>query len=139
MSALARLYLLYAILGVVLGFVLSRIGFTNYDELHRMFLFADMRMLLSFAGAAVFAMAVFHVFNPYKLIPVKHFHRGTVAGTVLFGIGWALSGSCPGIAWIQLGEGQLGAIITLIGLLAGALTYKALRPRLFRWDNGACE
>ena len=45
--------------------------------------------------------------------------RRHVVGSVLFGIGWAVSGSCPGPVAAQLGLGRLSALFTLAGLLLG--------------------
>ena len=47
--------------GVLLGFSLSRIGFSSYDELHRMFVFADWRMFFTFAGALMLTGLMFQV------------------------------------------------------------------------------
>ena len=42
-----------AVIGVLFGFSLSRIGFSSWDEVHRMFTFADLRLFLTFVGAVV--------------------------------------------------------------------------------------
>jgi len=129
----------YALLGLGMGFALSRIGFSNYGELHRMFVFADLRLLYTFAGAVAFTMIGFMVFAHGRRIPSKPFHPGTIPGSILFGAGWALTGSCPGIAIVQLGEGQLPAAFTLLGILFGVWVYRQAHPRFFNWDTGACE
>lgn len=132
-------HLVHAFLGLGLGFALSRIGFSNYSEIHRMFIFSDLRLLFTFAGAVMLSMIGFFVLARGHQIPRKHFHPGTVPGSILFGAGWALTGSCPGIAIVQLGEGQLAAAFTLLGILFGVWAYRQAHAQIFNWDTGACE
>lgn len=129
----------YAILGLLMGMVLSFIGFTNYDELHKMFLFADLRMLFAFAGAVVFALLFFHFFVYGLPRETKVWHPGVIPGGMIFGAGWAISGSCPSIALVQIGEGQLAAIFTVFGILFGVWFYKQVHRRFFSWDSGSCN
>ncbi len=130
---------IYAFLGLFMGFALSRIGFTNYSELHRMFVFSDLRLLFTFAGAVALSMIGFAILARGQHIPTKPFHPGTIPGSILFGAGWALTGSCPGIAIVQLGEGQLPAVFTLLGILFGVWAYRQAQAQMFNWDTGACE
>lgn len=54
---------------------------------------------------------------------------GLVWGSALFGVGWALSGVCPGTALAQVGEGQLAGAVVVLGILGGAwLKVRASRP-----------
>ncbi|HEB87919.1 MAG TPA: hypothetical protein ENI68_13020 [Gammaproteobacteria bacterium] len=131
-------YLFYAFLGLAMGFVVARIGFADYDELHRMFIFADLRMLFSFMGAVVLSMLILAPFA--KKIPKQHkiFQPGTIPGSMLFGFGWAISGACPSLVFVQLGSGKLAAIFTLIGIYLGVLLHKKIHARYFRWDTGSC-
>ena len=68
----------------------------------------------------------------------RRLHQGTIVGGILFGAGWALSGACPGIALVQIGEGQLGAIATLGGILVGNWIYAAAHERWLRWPTEGC-
>lgn len=123
-----------------LGFCLSRIGFSSWDEVHRMFVFADLRMTLAFAvGVAVLVPAWPLLARAQRVRwPRREVHRGTLAGGLLFGAGWALCGACPSIALVQLGEGQLAALVTLAGVLLGNALYGEAHARWFRWDTGSC-
>lgn len=135
--------LLTIVLGVVFGFCLSRIGFTSWDEVHAMFTFSDLRLVIAF-GTAVALLSVGWVvvrrlrpsdpaFSPRPI------HKGTLVGGVLFGAGWALSGACPSIALVQLGEGKLGALVTLVGIFLGNALYAEVHERYFRFSVGSCE
>lgn len=137
-----REVLLTLALGVLMGFALSRIGFSSWDEVHRMFTFADLRMFLAFCAAVVFLAVSWRVLA--KLAPSRTnfrnrpVHKGSLAGGVLFGVGWALTGACPSITMVQLGEGQLAAVWTLVGVFTGNWLYSVVHQRYFRWELGSC-
>jgi len=136
---LKRVHLRYAIYGLFFGFILSRIGFSSFGEVHRMFTFADLRLLLTFAsGVAISALGFWFVGQGDFRTP-KPIHKGTIAGSALFGIGWAITGACPAIVLVQLGEGQLPALATLAGLALGTGLYPRIHARFFRWAPSSCD
>lgn len=131
---------LLGVMGVGFGFALSRMGFSSWDEVHNMFTFSDLRLLLSFMLAVGLLTASWIAIR--KLTGAswagRAVHPGTLAGGAIFGVGWALSGSCPSIALVQLGEGQLGALVTLLGILGGNYLYALVHERYFRWSTSSC-
>ncbi len=135
---LSQAHLRSAIMGLMMGFSLSYIGFTSFDEVHKMFLFADLRLLFTFAGAVMFAMVFFNFFVEGMPPKGKRFHPGIIPGGLLFGVGWAVTGSCPSIALVQLGEGQLAAGFTLLGIVFGVWAYRHVHRMFFNWDRGSC-
>ena len=56
----------------------------------------------------------------------KPYQHGLIAGAFLFGIGWAMTASCPGTVPAMLGEGKISALFTLTGLLLGTMAYGVL-------------
>ena len=134
--------LLTGLLAVLMGFVLSRIGYSSWDDVHAMFVFSDLRMFFAFGVAVMVLFVASRALA--KLSPGRvHFrarpvHKGTLLGSLLFGAGWAISGACPSIALVQLGEGQLAAGYTLLGVLAGNWLYGAVHMRWLRWDTASC-
>ena len=67
--------------------------------------------------------------EPVKILK-KKFNRGYVYGAILFGIGWGLTGACPGPIYVQIGSGLSIAIVILLSALAGTWVYSYLRERL---------
>jgi uncharacterized membrane protein YedE/YeeE len=53
-------------------------------------------------------------------IELKALHRGNVAGGLIFGVGWSLTGMCPGPILVNIGEGKVYALAALAGALVGA-------------------
>ena len=73
--------------GLLLGFTVARLGFADFNELHRMLLFRDLRLLLAFATAVTLTIILFRIFQrKLKLAPVA-LHKGTIPGAALFGLG----------------------------------------------------
>lgn len=129
---------LVALFGLLLGYSLSRIGFTDYDELHAMFTFADLRMLYVFAAAVCGSAVAYALLRRARPLPRRVVHKGTIAGGLLFGVGWALSGACPGAALAQLGEGKLHGAVAVVGIALGALAFRVAQARWLRVDRGTC-
>lgn len=130
------------VIAIAFGFALSRIGFSSWDEVHAMFTFADLRMFLAFCTAVVVLGISWPLLTralpSRSLFRTRELHRGTIAGGLLFGMGWALCGACPSIAAVQVGEGQLAALWTLGGIVAGNFLYGAVHARYLRWDTRSC-
>ena len=53
---------------------------------------------------------------------------GIIAGGAIFGVGWAVSGYCPGTCVVGSSEGKLDAVATLVGALVGALIFAWVFP-----------
>ncbi len=132
-------YLLYGFLGTLMGFILARIGFANYDEINKMFAFTDFRLLLTFATSVVVLMVVRLIFRKRFPKQDKFIQPGTVPGSMLFGFGWAVTGACPSLVFVQLGQGHLPALMTLFGIYVGVVFYRKMHAKYFLWDVGSCS
>jgi uncharacterized protein len=126
--------------GLLLGFALGFIGFADWGEVHKMFTFQDLRLVLVFGGGVTLTGIGLNLLvkDVRKKFP-KPIHKGTLLGGALFGAGWALSGACPAIVMVQLGEGRLPALLTGAGVIAGTWTYGRVHRKFFRWDSGGCD
>jgi hypothetical protein len=60
----------------------------------------------------------------------KPYHKGTLMGGVIFGLGWALTGACPGPVFTLVGNGYSVFIITLVSAVAGTWAYGSLKEKL---------
>lgn len=133
-------HLLVAGFGGAMGFALARMGFADYAEVQRLFAFADLRLLFCFATAVGLGMIGFAVLRRLRAAPApRPIHRGTVPGGLLFGAGWALTGACPSVVLVQLGQGYLPAFITATGVLLGVWAYRKINRHYLRWDSGSCD
>jgi uncharacterized membrane protein YedE/YeeE len=64
------------------------------------------------------------------VIPTKKFHWGNVYGGLIFGLGWAITGACPGPLFAQIGSGFGVITVTLLSAIAGTWVYGLLRDKL---------
>lgn len=125
--------------GVVFGFVFSRGGFSDWHELHGMFRLQEWDPAIAFATVVLITAPLWLLLKRYEARPViKPLHPGSVPGGLLFGMGWALSGACPALALVQLGEGKGLAAFTLAGIVIGNYGYSVVHERYFRWHVASC-
>ncbi len=132
---------LYLLLGVAFGYVLMRSEVISWFRIQEMFHFQSFRMY-GIIGSAVATAALsialikrtgMKSIDGEKIsIPAKHLGSGIryAAGGILFGLGWALTGACPGPLFALIGAGVSVSIITAASALAGTWLYGWLRPLL---------
>lgn len=128
----------YVLLGTIFGFVLSRSGAADYDYIQGMFLFERFQ-LYGIIGTAVLLTApglwaIKRWGRTATGAPIaierKPMHRGTVVGSLLFGVGWSMTGMCPGPILVNIGEGKVYALAALAGAVAGAALFGVSYERL---------
>jgi hypothetical protein len=125
MTALTPLYLG---LGIVFGLALSRSGAADYNFIQGMFLFENFQLYGIIGSAVAFTMPLLYLLKRYGrtvtgtpiTIELKAMNRGTIVGGALFGVGWSITGMCPGPILVNVGEGKLYALAALAGALLGA-------------------
>ncbi len=130
--------LLYLVLGTLFGFALSRSGAADYDYIQGMFLFERFQLygilatgvLLTAPGLWLIKRRARTLSGTPIEIELKPMNRGTIAGSLLFGVGWSLTGMCPGPILVNIGEGKVYALAALAGAVAGAALFGSLYERL---------
>jgi uncharacterized membrane protein YedE/YeeE len=60
----------------------------------------------------------------------RTFNKGQIYGGLIFGLGWAITGACPGPLYAQIGTGATVISITLLSAIAGTWLYGYFRERL---------
>lgn len=128
-------------LGVLFGFLMSHAGATTYDFHAKMFLFEDMQLMKVIVTAVVIAMIGVWLLKKYQVTAIatgdkvdfvkKPYQKGLVLGAMLFGIGWGMTASCPGTIPAMIGEGKIGGLFALLGLLLGTMAYGILQTFIY--------
>jgi uncharacterized membrane protein YedE/YeeE len=118
-----------ALCGALFGFGLALSGMVRPQVVLAFLAGRDLGLLLVMGGAVVVTLAAYRL-GPRLLArpwlgPRFHAHpsvldRDTLVGSALFGIGWGLSGVCPGPAIAGLGTGSWELVWALAGIVAGA-------------------
>ena len=132
-------YLIVLILGTFFGIVIAKSEVISWFRIQKMFRFQEAHMYLVMFSAILVGVVSLQLIKRMGITPVtgeplqikeKPFQKGIVFGGILFGLGWAVTGACPGPIYAQIGAGELPALATLGGALLGAYLYALLRPRL---------
>lgn len=129
----------YLVVGLLFGIIFVKAEIISWFRIQEMFRLQSFYMYGVIGSAVVVGMlSVFLIrkFNVKTLageeikIAPKFFHQGQIYGGVLFGLGWALTGACPGPLFAQIGSGYLAVIVTLLSAILGTWTYGATRKWL---------
>lgn len=132
-------YIVALLLGVFFGFSLNKAGLTKYHKIVNVFRFTDMAVLKFMMTALVVSMAGLYTLRGLGLVtfpaPPATYIVGNLVGGLIFGVGMALSGYCPGTCAAGAGEGKLDYIVPgILGFLTGAaiygLTYQQVFPAI---------
>ena len=115
--------------GMLFGFGLTWSGMTRPEVVLSFLRFEDYGLMLVLGSAVFTTLVVFQLAPRLMDRPVleknfdTHFTadtKSTLIGAALFGVGWGISGVCPGPAIAGLGSGNWPLLISLLGLFAGA-------------------
>ena len=132
-------YIRVLLVGTYFGIVLVKAEVVVWERIHRMFLFQEAHMYLIIATAIAVALPAMLLIKRFEVKSVskepiaykpKPYHKGVIIGGTIFGMGWAITGACPGPIYAQIGGGAWPAIITFFGALAGMYLYAAMRSKL---------
>ena len=119
---------LAVVIGAVFGFVLDRVGATNPQYILKMLNLTDMHLaktILLAIGTSSVLLFGGHLLGVVDIghMSVKTAHLGVLVGGVIFGVGWALSGYCPGTGVCAAASGRKDALFFVAGGLLGAAAY----------------
>jgi uncharacterized protein len=131
----------YFLLGGFFGMVLLEAEAISWFRIQEMFRFDSFQMYGILGTAILTAAMSLGVIKRVGLrapdgtplgLPPKTLGNGVryVAGGTIFGIGWGLTGACPGPLVALVGAGKTVMIVAILSALAGTWTYGKLRPRL---------
>ena len=133
--------LAYFVLGCLFGIVLIKSEVVSWFRIQEMFRFQAFHMYgiissaIATAAISIFLLKRFGVrtlTGEPITVPPKQLGRGYrywIGGT-LFGLGWALTGACPGPLFALTGSGLTVFALTIVSALAGTWLYGYFRPRL---------
>jgi uncharacterized membrane protein YedE/YeeE len=132
---------IYLLLGIAFGVVLTRSEVVSWFRIQEMFRFQSFRMYGIMGSAVVTAMLGLAAIKWAGLsaasgerisIPRKKLGTGIryAAGGTIFGLGWALTGACPGPLFALAGDGVPVMLVAVLSALVGTWVYGWLRPRL---------
>ncbi len=129
----------YVFLGLFLGMLFVKAEIISWFRIQEMFRFQSFHMYGIIGSAVIVAATSVYLLKKFKVktiqgedivIAPKKFNKGQIIGGLLFGIGWAITGACPGPLFAQVGAGFGVAIVTLLSAILGTFVYGLLRDKL---------
>lgn len=127
------------ILGSMFGLILTKAEVISWFRIQKMFHFEEPYMYLIIGTAVFTGIISIQILKIFKIKSLdkenldfsgKTLNKGTVIGGVLFGIGWAITGACPGPIFAQIGAGEYIAVLTLVGAVTGAFVFNLAKTKL---------
>lgn len=129
----------YLVVGVLFGIVFVKSEAVSWFRIQEMFRLQSFHMYGIIGSAVVVGMISVWLIKKFNIKTIygetiefhpKTFNKGQIYGGLLFGLGWAITGACPGPLFAQIGTGATVILVTLLSAVAGTWTYGLLRDKL---------
>lgn len=129
----------YFFVGIFFGIVLVKSEVISWFRIQEMFRLQSFHMYGVIGSAVVVGIISVWLIKKFKIKtfygePIifhsRQFNKGQIFGGTLFGLGWSITGACPGPLFAQIGAGFTVAIVTLFSAIAGTWVYGLLREKL---------
>ncbi|SDS45681.1 hypothetical protein SAMN04487764_2262 [Gillisia sp. Hel1_33_143] len=130
----------YLFIGIFFGIVMFKSEAASWFRIYEMFNFQSFHMYGIIGSALVIGIVGIQLIKrnniksfygePIKFTPKDKGVSRYLFGGIIFGLGWALAGACPGPIYTLIGAGFLPIIVVLIGSLLGTFIYGLLRKKL---------
>ena len=139
-SAVASFAARYLFIGMYFGFVLVKAEVLSWYRIQEMFRFHSFHMYGVLGSAILVGLITVWLVERHQLkavngaaitfTPKDRSWARYVLGGSLFGVGWALTGACPGPIAALIGAGLTGFTVVLLAAVAGTWAYGQLRGKL---------
>lgn len=129
----------YLIVGLLFGVVFVKAEVVSWFRIQEMFRLQSFHMYGIIGSAVMVATLSIWLIKKFGVktlsgepitIKPKEFNKGQIYGGILFGLGWAVTGACPGPLFAQIGTGATVVVVTLISAIFGTWVYGKFRDRL---------
>jgi uncharacterized protein len=129
----------YALVGIFFGIIFVKAEIISWFRMQELFRLQSFHMWGVIGTAIAVGMLSIQIIKRFNIktlsgetivFPEKKFDKGTIIGGLMFGIGWAITGACPGPLFAQLGTGVLVIVVTILSAIAGTWVYGALKNKL---------
>lgn len=129
----------YLFIGIAFGIVFVKAEIISWFRIQEMFRLESFHMYGVIGTAVLVGMISVFIIKKLNIKTLsgekivfkdKVFNKGQIYGGLIFGLGWAMTGACPGPLFAQIGTGATVILVTLLSAVAGTWTYGLLRERL---------
>lgn len=133
-------FIKYLLTGVLFGIILSKSEVISWFRIQEMFLFHSFHMYGIISSAIFFGALIIFAIKKFRLkdidgndIVIKPKDKSTyryLLGGIIFGLGWAMTGACPGPLYTLIGQGFIVILVVVISAVAGTLFYGLVKEKL---------
>ncbi len=129
----------YLLFGTVFGIILYKAEVISWFRIQEMFHFQAFHMYGVIGSAVATGMISILIIKKKNIKTIsgevieifqKDYTKGTIIGGVMFGLGWAFTGACPGPLFALVGAGYFSIAIALISAILGVYLYGAVKNKL---------
>lgn len=130
----------FIIAGLIFGVVMSKSEAISWFRIQEMFRFQSFHMYGIIGTAVVLGVIITFVIKKYKLrdylgnpiifTPKEMAVPRYLIGGSIFGLGWALTGACPGPMFVNVGYGYWAILVAIGGAIAGTYLYGVIKDKL---------
>lgn len=129
----------YLIVGIFFGIVFVKAEIISWFRIQEMFRLQSFHMYGVIGSAVVVGAISIFIIKKFKIKTIygeaiqfeeKKFNVGQIYGGLMFGLGWAITGACPGPLFAQIGTGISVTIVTLLSAIAGTWVYGWVRNKI---------
>ena len=125
----------HALLGVLFGVILVKAEVLSWFRIQEMFRFDSFHMY-GVIGSAILVGAVGRMALGHKRVQ-EEAQPHHIVGGVIFGVGWGLTGACPGPMYALVGYGVTPYLVVLASAVAGTWAQARLRDSRLARQRGA--
>ncbi|MDP2068718.1 MAG: YeeE/YedE thiosulfate transporter family protein [Lutibacter sp.] len=133
-------YIKFFLVGILFGIVMSKAEIISWYRIYEMFKFQSFHMYGIIGSAIVLGMISMFLFkkkmvktfkgDDIHVMPKKEGLSRNLLGGILFGLGWALAGACPGPMFVLIGKGVVSILVVIFGATLGAFFYGLFKDKL---------
>ncbi|MGB8704769.1 MAG: DUF6691 family protein [Gillisia sp.] len=133
-------YVGFLSIGIFFGIVMFKSEAASWFRIYEMFQFGSFHMYGIIGSALMIGIIGVQVIKrknvkavggkDMRLKPKKKGVKRYLFGGILFGLGWALAGACPGPMYVLAGAGYWSILVVIAGALAGTFVYGLVRHKL---------
>jgi uncharacterized membrane protein YedE/YeeE len=129
----------YLIAGILFGIVFVKSEVVSWFRIQEMFRLQSFHMYGIIGSAVMTAMISIFLIKKFNIKTIygeqiefhpKKFNKGQIYGGLIFGLGWAITGACPGPLFAQIGTGATVVLVTLLSAIAGTWVYGYFKETL---------
>ncbi len=130
----------FLLVGILFGIILTKSEVVSWYRIYEMFKFQSFHMYGVIGGAVVIGIVLMQLFKKQKIktfdgkaievVPREKGVSKNLIGGIIFGLGWALGGACPGPMFALIGKGVIPIVVVLFGAVLGAFAYHSIKHKL---------